>query len=171
MMILSHMHIMYFDQIYPFFLIPLLKTSKWVSLLYFHACKWSTFFFFSVLGFELRAYTLSSTSPFLCRVFFEVRVLQTIYSGWLLIMSLLITASWVARITGVSLRCPAIFYFLKSIFQTAQGPTKDSHLSQQFRHVRRSMKPTYPLTPLSPYASRVKGEEGVIQERGNCFST
>jgi hypothetical protein len=33
----------------------------------------TNFFFLVVLGFELRAYTLSdSTSPFLCWVFFEI---------------------------------------------------------------------------------------------------
>jgi hypothetical protein len=34
---------------------------------------WNDIYLFLVLGFELRAYTLShSTSPFLCWVFFEI---------------------------------------------------------------------------------------------------
>jgi hypothetical protein len=40
-----------------------------------------TFFFFVVLEFELRTYTLShSTSPF-CNFFFQDRVSRTIYQG------------------------------------------------------------------------------------------
>jgi hypothetical protein len=41
-------------------------------------------FFFSILGLELRAYTLShSTGPFFVRGFFQDMVLQTICPGWL----------------------------------------------------------------------------------------
>jgi hypothetical protein len=59
--------------------------------------KWPLLlFFFEVLGFELRAYTLShSISPFLWWDFWD-RVWQTIYSGWLWTVILLISASWVA---------------------------------------------------------------------------
>jgi hypothetical protein len=60
------------------------------------------FFFFAGLGLELRAYTLSySTSPVLRFFFFFFweRVLWTIFLGWLWTMILLISASWVARIT------------------------------------------------------------------------
>jgi hypothetical protein len=39
-------------------------------------------------------------------------VLQTICLGWLRTAILLISASWVARITGVSHRCPALFPLL-----------------------------------------------------------
>jgi hypothetical protein len=60
------------------------------------------FCFFAVLGFELRAYTLShSISPFLWRVF-QDRVSQIICLGWLWTTILLISASWVARITGMN---------------------------------------------------------------------
>jgi hypothetical protein len=59
-------------------------------------------FFFAIVRFEFRAFTLSHcTSPFLWW-FFLARVLQTICLGWLWTVSLLIYASWVARITGVS---------------------------------------------------------------------
>jgi hypothetical protein len=67
----------------------------------------SIFFFFlnfAALGFELKAYSLShSTSLFLWWVFLGDRVLRTICLGWLPTSILLICASWVARITGVSL--------------------------------------------------------------------
>jgi hypothetical protein len=63
--------------------------------------------FFSVLGLELRVYTLShSTSPIFCDGFFRDRVSWTISPGWLWITILLISASWVARITGVSHQHP-----------------------------------------------------------------
>jgi hypothetical protein len=42
------------------------------------------FFFFTVLGFELRAYTLShSTSPFLWWIFFEIGSHELLALGWL----------------------------------------------------------------------------------------
>jgi hypothetical protein len=60
------------------------------------------FFFFTVLGFELRAYTLSqSTSPFLWWVFSRESLVN--YLNYLL------SASWVGRITDVespALDCP-----------------------------------------------------------------
>jgi hypothetical protein len=60
------------------------------------------FFFFSVPGLELRAYTLShSTSSFCVRYFWD-RVLITICPGWLRAVIFLISASHVARIIGVS---------------------------------------------------------------------
>jgi hypothetical protein len=42
--------------------------------------------------------------------------LQTISLGWLWTVILLISASWVARITGVSHRCPARMYILYNFF-------------------------------------------------------
>jgi hypothetical protein len=95
-----------------------LKTSKLQSKCF---TAWATLqapisIFFSVLGLELRAYTLShSTSPFLWRVFWD-RVSKTICPGWLHTTILLISASWVARITDMSHRCQApmsIFVFLQ----------------------------------------------------------
>jgi hypothetical protein len=62
----------------------------------------SFFFFLAILGFELRVYILSySTSPF-CVGFFWGRVSWTVCPGWLRTVILLISASWVARITGMS---------------------------------------------------------------------
>jgi hypothetical protein len=65
------------------------------------------YFILAVLGFELRAYTLShSTSLILCWVFFQGRVSWTICPGWLWTSILLISASWVAGITGMSHQNP-----------------------------------------------------------------
>jgi hypothetical protein len=72
------------------------------------------FFFFSELGLEIRAYTLShSTSPFFCDEYFRDRVSRAIYPGWLRTMILLISASWVARVTGMNHQPPALFCSLK----------------------------------------------------------
>jgi hypothetical protein len=59
-------------------------------------------FVFAVPGFELRVYTFShSIRPF-CVRYFRDRILLTICLGWLQTAILLISASWVARITGLS---------------------------------------------------------------------
>jgi hypothetical protein len=59
-------------------------------------------FFFVVRGLELRAYTLShSTSPFCVRYFWD-RCSWPVCPSWLQAMILLISASWVVRITGVN---------------------------------------------------------------------
>jgi hypothetical protein len=58
------------------------------------------YLFFAVWGFELRIYTLNhSVSPFLWWVF-QDRVLRTICPGWLWTVILLISPSWIAKITG-----------------------------------------------------------------------
>jgi hypothetical protein len=63
-----------------------------------------------LLGLELRAFTLShSTSP-LCDGYFRDRVSRTICPGWLQTAILLISASWIARITGMSHWCPPEFF-------------------------------------------------------------
>jgi hypothetical protein len=77
-------------------------------------CYFIIFIYFAVLGFELRAYTLSHfTSPFFCDGFFWDRVSRTICL--IVRIAILISASWVARITGVSHRRPAIIQFLRHI--------------------------------------------------------
>jgi hypothetical protein len=73
----------------------------------------SAFYFFvlSVLGFEIKAYTLShSSNPFFCIGYFQDRVLQTICSGWPWTTVLLISVSWVVRIIGMSHGHPAIIH-------------------------------------------------------------
>jgi hypothetical protein len=69
---------------------------------------------FAVLGFELRAYTVShSTSPFfVCDGFFLSRVSGTICPGWLWTTILLVSTSWVVRIIGVNHQCLASHYIL-----------------------------------------------------------
>jgi hypothetical protein len=54
----------------------------------------SSFFFFAVLGLELKAYTLSHlTNPFLCWVFFRDRSHELFACGWLRTAILLISTS------------------------------------------------------------------------------
>jgi hypothetical protein len=70
----------------------------------------SNFFFFAVLGFELRAYTFSHfTSPrTFCDVFFFKIVFCEVFAlDWLWTSVLLISASWLARIIGKSHECLA----------------------------------------------------------------
>jgi hypothetical protein len=68
---------------------------------------------FAVLGFELRAFSLShSTSPFFCDGCLQDRVSWTVCPGWLWTMILLISASWVARITDMSHKHPALLLLL-----------------------------------------------------------
>jgi ABC-type transport system involved in multi-copper enzyme maturation permease subunit len=52
-----------------------------------------------------------STSPFFVMDFYQDRVSQTICHGWLLTAILLISASWVTRIKGMTIS--ACFFFLK----------------------------------------------------------
>jgi hypothetical protein len=64
---------------------------------------WVCLVFFFILGLELSAFTLSrSTSPIFVKFFFKIRSHRPICPGWLQTAILLISASWVARITSVS---------------------------------------------------------------------
>jgi hypothetical protein len=73
------------------------------------------FFFFAVLGIELRvshllsrcSTTWSTLPALLCVAYFQDRVSQTLCPVWLQTTTLLITASWVARIIALSHWCPA----------------------------------------------------------------
>jgi hypothetical protein len=74
------------------------------------------FLFFVVLGLEIRAFTLShSTSPVFCGRIYQDRVLQSICLGWLQTAILLISASSVSRIIGVSHRHPAPWTTFKKL--------------------------------------------------------
>jgi hypothetical protein len=85
----SFKHVSFFLSFLPSFLLPSLPSS----LPPFLPPPFLSSFFFSVLGFELRAYTLTqSTSPFFVMCFFKI-VLGTICTGWLWITILLISAS------------------------------------------------------------------------------
>jgi hypothetical protein len=72
-----------------------------------------------IVGFELRAAPWVPPPNIFCDFFFffQDRVSQTICPGWFQITTLLISASWVARITGVSHCCPAA----QEIPEKAQG--------------------------------------------------
>jgi hypothetical protein len=73
----------------------------------------SLWVFVVVVVFSLNSGPTSSAIPpaLLCDGFFQERVSWTICPGWLRTTILLISASWVARITGVSHQHPAIFIF------------------------------------------------------------
>jgi hypothetical protein len=58
--------------------------------------------FFSVLGLNLRAFTLSHSASSFWDGYFRDRVSRTICPGWLQTMILLTSASWVARIIGMT---------------------------------------------------------------------
>jgi hypothetical protein len=61
----------------------------------------------AVLGLELRAFTLShSTSPIFVKGFSR-QGLENYFLGWLRTLILLISASYVARVTGISHQHPA----------------------------------------------------------------
>jgi hypothetical protein len=62
----------------------------------------SLFLFFLVRGLELRTYILTNPPALYCEGFFQDRVSRTICLGWLGTVILLISTSWVAKITGVS---------------------------------------------------------------------
>jgi hypothetical protein len=86
------------------YVFPHQNTFKCLSFFFlFNSC-------FALLGLELRAYTWShSTSIFLWRVF--SRYCGTICLGCLWTAILLVSASWVARIIGVSHQHPAYVSF------------------------------------------------------------
>jgi hypothetical protein len=93
-----------------------LKATPWILIFFFF------FFFFVGLGFELRVWTwkagtlpLGKTcSPFWSGYFGD-RLLWTVCLGWPQIAILLISASQVARITGVSHWCLALNFNLNKI--------------------------------------------------------
>jgi hypothetical protein len=101
----------------------------WVAFLLSWQCLLHNFFFsFAVPGLELRAYALShSTSPFCVRYFWD-RVLRTICPGWLQTVFFLVSASRVARITGVSHWRPTVEEILYSTL-SGLGTLAENHLA------------------------------------------
>jgi hypothetical protein len=66
------------------------------------------FFFFCGPGAWTQSLNLEPLhQPYFCEGFFKIGSHRTIYPGWFWTMILLISTSWVARITGVSHRHPA----------------------------------------------------------------
>jgi hypothetical protein len=82
-----------------------------------HFFIWSLIYlFFMVLGIEQKASNLShSTIPFLMMGLFQERVSRTICHWWLGTTLLLISASWLAKITGMSHWHPVGIHFLGSL--------------------------------------------------------
>jgi hypothetical protein len=98
-------------------------------------------FFFAVVGLELRASTLTqSANPFLWRVFWD-RVSWNYLPGWLWTSIILISASWVARMTGMSHRCLTAFLILKSY--SPYPFCREVELADSYQW-------DYPLEPTSP---------------------
>jgi hypothetical protein len=60
--------------------------------------------------------------PFSVMVFFWDRVLRTIHPGWLQTSILLISASWVVRITGTSHRCPSDALLITTLCEEPHKP-------------------------------------------------
>jgi hypothetical protein len=93
----------------------------------FHSLLMSTnnnsFFFFST-----RALTFSWW------VFLRNRVFETIFLGWLQ-TSLLISASWVARITGVSHQCPAKWFLFNRQIHVHTSVRTHSHTHFTFLYI------------------------------------
>jgi hypothetical protein len=84
--------------------------------------------FFAALGFEirtshlLRRSTTSATPPGLfCDGYFQDRVLRSTCPGWLWTLILLISASWVARIIGMSTGTRLPLTFLKLSYFAAKS--------------------------------------------------
>jgi hypothetical protein len=86
-------------------------------------------FLLAILGFELKAshllnrYSTTWVTPpaLFCTGYFWHRVSWTICLGWLQTTVLLISASQVARITGVSHQCPAVCLLSKATLPSPEG--------------------------------------------------
>jgi hypothetical protein len=77
----------------------------------------STFFFFLwYWGLELRPTPWATLPALFCNEFFPDRILWSIRPGWLLTQTLLICASWVARITCVRHWCQLTEFFIFRMF-------------------------------------------------------
>jgi hypothetical protein len=73
------------------------------------------FFFFSTRAWTQGLHQSHSTSPFFVKGFFWDRVSWTICTGWFQAAILLISASWVARIAGVSYQHLALCSYFSEV--------------------------------------------------------
>jgi hypothetical protein len=112
---------------------PVLVQTRSVRLYFLWFCLlFFSFLFFSVLEFELLGLNAGPTPwvtppapPPTFFVFFQDRVSQTICQGWLRTLIILISASWVARIIGVSHWHPAWFCLLREEKNTLYANDQD----------------------------------------------
>jgi hypothetical protein len=91
-----------------------------------HVSTLFLFFFLVVLGLELDLHLESLHWPFFGRDFLR-QVLRTICPGWFWTSVLLISASWVARIPGVSHWHTAVSLFLKTVWWEVHFSCRKRH--------------------------------------------
>jgi hypothetical protein len=82
------------------------SSDIWISAIIFTSFFCGTWFWTQGLHLE------PVHHPFFCGGIFQDRVSQTVCLGWLQIVILLISTSWVARITGMNYWCLAIYFLL-----------------------------------------------------------
>jgi hypothetical protein len=91
----------------------------------------SYFYFLGVLGFDLMLEPLYQ--PYFCDGLFRNRVLQTIWPGWLRTVSLLISASRVARITGIATGAQLNYFFKVRIYSHKHTEIKIQSTTSSWR--------------------------------------
>jgi hypothetical protein len=101
-----------------------------------------------------------------CDVLFRNKVLQINCLGWLLTAILLISASWGARITGTSHRCPPTFFLLHTdmLFVVCGAESR----TQGLKHARYSTTELHPCPHLDLYdlCTNKKLEQNCVSGRG-----
>jgi hypothetical protein len=85
-----------------------------------------------ILGLELRAFTLSHSASSFCDGYFQDRVLRTICLVWLWATILLISASWVPKITGMSHQRPVTSLFISHLDSAYRLPIWPVHVTCYF---------------------------------------
>jgi hypothetical protein len=90
------------------------KLKPTAYLKHLSALHTQLFFFFQCWGLNSGLTPWATTPALFVMGFFQARVTQTICLGWLWTTVLLISASWVARITGVSHWHPAMCWLFPS---------------------------------------------------------
>jgi hypothetical protein len=101
----------------------------------------SLLFFFGTGAWTQNLYLELLYQPYFCEGFCEIRSLGAICLGWLQSMILLISVSWVARITGMS-QVPGFFFF----FPRTGAWTQEFMLAWQILyHLNHSASPGFLL--------------------------
>jgi hypothetical protein len=117
------------------------------------------FFFLQYWGLNLRSTPWAAPPSLFCDGFFWDKVLQTICRGWHWIVILLISSSWVAKITGMSHQLQAPNHFLQSVYSLLCVVPEVS--------VSFSLQLAFYLTKISLNALL---QEGGKKEKGKCCS-